>query len=192
MRDEIFIVGGLGEGVEGPEGLRGGTVDFESGGMGESRRESGITGSGRIKAACLGVVRDGLGVGRAAGSTGLGSINGRPESGVSGCTPYNSKILHVVEAETGATGELGGVVEDPSDCATRSSGRMEDLTDWPVLEDDGGEKMIGEGRDCVLPSQISVDNRIFKSIPKSRPERSKFGGGRNGRVSSFPISSGCV
>ena len=133
----------------------------------------------------MGVIRHELG-GREAGGTGSkadggrGPINGHPESGVSGCTPYNSRMDHVVEAETTATGEVG----DVEDLSSSSGGTlvrvvMGDLADSPVL---GGEKTIGEGCDCeesVLPSQI-LDNRILKSIPKSRPECSKIGSGRNG------------
>ena len=160
---------------------------FAREGAGETRTESGISGSGRTKVGSLviflatSVLRESAGEGvisheAGRGTTGgtgsneegrWGPIIGRPETGVSGGTPYNSRMLHVVEAERTTTGEVGEFGGSTVFTAKLREGALVrpisgEITDWPVLGDEGGENSIGDGSpnwgENVLPWSQIVDN----------------------------------
>jgi hypothetical protein len=73
-------------------------------------------------------------------------------------------MLHVVEAErtvTGEVGEFGGFTVPALREGALVRPMSGEMTDWPVLGDDGGENNIGDGSDCgdnVLPRSQIVDN----------------------------------
>lgn len=100
-----------------------------------------------------------------------------------GGTPYSSRILHVVEVEVMATGEI---IEEDSRSIVVSKSRDEmpalvvrffGASESSVDGDGGGENVTGEGKDRNMfpPDSQILDKRRFRSKVKFKPDRSKIG-----------------
>lgn len=113
-----------------------------------------------------------------------------PKRGVSGCTPYHSRMLHVVDADATATGETTGEgpcsVSDPKSSVGRTVGRMPGGATGAIISSVGGflvardgsdedERGDGKERNMLPPDCQIFDKRRFKSKFRSIPERSNMG-----------------